>query len=145
LTVDPSLRDNYIVISHLLLQELRTFVTLQRHYVNATCHSFSCLIIHLSTFTLRSHDVRITEHFSTCTIDSTSRRRPKLPARPTETTPCLTTEMTVADPGALAGHPQLKAPGQHSTHLITIHMVETSYLPSHLYVTCESTLTPTPP
>jgi len=33
------------------------------------------------------------------------------PARPTETTTCLTTEMTVADPGALAGHPQLKAPG----------------------------------
>ena len=28
------------------------------------------------------------------------------PARPTETTPRLTTEMTVADPGALAGHPQ---------------------------------------
>jgi len=27
----------------------------------------------------------------------------------------LTTEMTVADPGALAGHPQLKAPGQHAT------------------------------
>ena len=38
------------------------------------------------------------------------------PARPTETTPCLTTEMTVADPGALAGHPQLKAPGQHATN-----------------------------
>jgi len=37
------------------------------------------------------------------------------PARPTETTPCLTTEMTVADPGALAGHPQLKAPEQHAT------------------------------
>ena len=37
------------------------------------------------------------------------------PARPTETTPCLTTEMTVADPGALAGHPQHKAPGQHAT------------------------------
>jgi len=25
--------------------------------------------------------------------------------------------MTVADPGALAGHPQLKAPGQHATLL----------------------------
>jgi len=37
------------------------------------------------------------------------------PARPTKTTPCLTIEMTVADPGALAGHPQLKAPGQHTT------------------------------
>jgi len=37
------------------------------------------------------------------------------PARPTETTPCLTSEITVADPGALAGHPQLKAPGQHAT------------------------------
>jgi len=36
------------------------------------------------------------------------------PARPTETTPRLTTEMTVADSGALAGHPQLKAPGQHA-------------------------------
>ena len=36
-------------------------------------------------------------------------------ARPTETTPCLTTEMTVADPGALAGHSQLKAQGQHAT------------------------------
>ena len=42
------------------------------------------------------------------------------PARPTETTPCLTSEMTVADPDALAGHPQLKAPGQHATLL---HMV----------------------
>ena len=40
------------------------------------------------------------------------------PARPTETTPCLTTGMTVADPGALAGHPQLKAPGQHATVLV---------------------------
>jgi len=29
------------------------------------------------------------------------------PARPTETTPRLTTEMTVADSGALAGHPQV--------------------------------------
>ena len=38
------------------------------------------------------------------------------PARPTETTSCLTTEMTVADPGALTGHPQLKAPGQHATN-----------------------------
>jgi len=28
------------------------------------------------------------------------------PARPTETMPCLTTEMTVADPDALDGHPQ---------------------------------------
>ena len=37
------------------------------------------------------------------------------PARPTETTPCLISEMTVADPDALAGHPQLKAPGQHAT------------------------------
>jgi len=37
------------------------------------------------------------------------------PARPTETAPCLTTEMTVTDPGTLAGHPQLKAPGQHAT------------------------------
>ena len=37
------------------------------------------------------------------------------PARPTETTPYLTTEMTVADPGAVAEHPQLKAPGQHAT------------------------------
>jgi len=39
------------------------------------------------------------------------------PTRPTETTPCLTTEMTVDDPGALAGqwHPQFKAPGQHAT------------------------------
>jgi len=39
------------------------------------------------------------------------------PSRPTETTPCLTTEMTVADPGALAGHPQLKAPEQQATEL----------------------------
>jgi len=38
------------------------------------------------------------------------------PARSTETTLCLTTEMTVADPDALAGHPQLKAPGQQSTN-----------------------------
>ena len=37
------------------------------------------------------------------------------PARPTETKPCLTSEMTVADPDALAGHPELKAPGQHAT------------------------------
>jgi len=28
----------------------------------------------------------------------------------------LTTEVTVAYPGALAGHPQLKAPGQHATN-----------------------------
>ena len=33
----------------------------------------------------------------------------------TETTPRLTIEMTVTDPGALAEHPQLKAPGQHAT------------------------------
>jgi len=38
------------------------------------------------------------------------------PARPTETSPCLTTEMTVADPGALTQHPQLKAPGQYATN-----------------------------
>ena len=38
------------------------------------------------------------------------------PARPSETTPCLTTEMTVADPGALAGHPQPREPGQHATN-----------------------------
>jgi len=38
------------------------------------------------------------------------------PAQVTETTPCLTTEMTVADPDVLAGHPQLKAPGQHATN-----------------------------
>ena len=30
------------------------------------------------------------------------------PARPTETTPCLTTGMTVADPGALAGTHNLR-------------------------------------
>ena len=38
------------------------------------------------------------------------------PARPTETTLRPTTEMTVADPGTVAGHPQLKAPGQHATN-----------------------------
>jgi len=38
------------------------------------------------------------------------------PARPTETTPCLTTEMIVADPDALAGRPQFKAPGQQATN-----------------------------
>ena len=37
------------------------------------------------------------------------------PARPTETTPLFTTEMTVDDADAVAGHPQLKAPGQHAT------------------------------
>ena len=80
LTVIPSLRDNHIVINHLLLRELRTFVTLQKHYFIATCHSFRCFIIHLSTFILGRHAVRTTEHFGTCTIDSTSRRRPNLPS-----------------------------------------------------------------
>jgi len=44
LTVIPSLRGNRIVISHLSLLELKTFVTLQKHRDNATCHSFSCFI-----------------------------------------------------------------------------------------------------
>jgi len=118
LTVIPSLRDNHIVINHLLLRELRTFVTLQKHYFIATCHSFSCFIIHLFTSILRSYDVR------TFAQQNTSAHAPSIalleegrtsPARPTETTPCLTTEMTVADPDALAGYPQLKAPGQHMT------------------------------
>jgi len=37
------------------------------------------------------------------------------PARPTDTTPCSINEITVAVPGTLAGHPQIKVPGQHAT------------------------------
>ena len=60
-------------------------------------HPFSCFITHLFT------SISLLEEGRTS------------PSRPTGTTRCLTTEMTVADPGALAGHPQLKAPGQHAT------------------------------
>jgi len=119
LTVIPSLRDNHIVIDHQLLRELITFVTLQKHYFITTCHSFSCFIIHLSTFILTSYELMMFAQENTSAHASPIALLEEGLTSPLQLDHlklrCLTTEMTVADPGTLAGHPQLTTSGQHAT------------------------------
>jgi len=115
LTVILSLPDNHIAVSHQLLQELRTFVTLQRlpQCYLSFVQLFHITLVYFCTQTTSAHapSIVLLEEGRTSQ------------ARPTETTPCLTTEMTVADANAQAGHPQHKAPRQHARTIPYFHIV----------------------